>query len=39
MPRLQNLINLVSKDEKVTARNDLIWMSHHTNISKSEAPW
>ena len=23
MPRLQNLINLVSKDEKVTARNDL----------------
>ena len=27
-----NSIHLVAKDEKVTARNDLIGMSNHTNI-------
>ena len=27
-----NSIHLVAKDEKVTARNDLIRMSNHTNI-------
>ena len=36
MPRLQNLIHLVAKDEKVKARNDLIGMSNHTNIYPSQ---
>ena len=36
---IQNLIHLVAKDEKVTAVNDLVGMSNHKNISKSEAPW
>ena len=33
MPPLQNLIHLVAKEEKVTARNDLSRMSNHANIT------
>ena len=35
---LQNLIHLVAKREKVTAHNDLIRMSNHSNINLRSGP-